>query len=91
MTDVTTGNDIRPWFVYLLECVDGTTYIGVTTDVERRVREHNKGRGARYTRGRRPVHVLGTIQCATHGDALRRELQLKTLAPKARRQAFATE
>ncbi|MCL5265267.1 MAG: GIY-YIG nuclease family protein [Chloroflexi bacterium] len=78
----------RGWFVYLLECADGTTYIGATRDVDRRVREHNDGVGARYTRGRRPVRLLGSIQCGTQGDALRQERRLKTLGPQGRRQAF---
>lgn len=43
------------WFVYIVECADGTLYTGITTDLDRRVREHNLGRGARYTRSRRPV------------------------------------
>lgn len=76
------------WFVYLLECADGTTYIGATTDVVRRVRQHNSGRGSRYTRGRRPVVLLGAIPCAKCGEALRRERQLKALGREARRQAF---
>lgn len=86
-----TGDKDQAWFVYLLQCADSTTYIGVTTDVRRRLKEHNQGSGARYTRGRRPVSLLGTIACATRGDALRHEWRLKKLGPQARRQAFAAE
>ena len=46
------------WFVYLLRCRDGTYYTGVARDVERRLAEHNAGRGARYTRGRGPMKVV---------------------------------
>jgi putative endonuclease len=48
----------EPWFLYLLECRDGTLYAGVTRDMARRVAAHDAGRGARYTRGRGPVRVL---------------------------------
>ena len=47
------------WYVYLLRCADATLYCGVTTDMERRLREHNAGRrGAKYTRARRPVELV---------------------------------
>lgn len=47
------------WFLYTCECSDGTIYTGITTDVKRRIREHNNSkRGARYTRRRRPVTLL---------------------------------
>ena len=46
------------WYVYVLRCRDGSLYTGITTNVERRVNEHNKGIGARYTRGRRPVELI---------------------------------
>ncbi|MFA6307111.1 MAG: GIY-YIG nuclease family protein [Patescibacteria group bacterium] len=61
------------WFVYILKCADGTFYTGVTTDVKRRVREHNSSvLGAKYTRGRRPVKL-----------AYFRKLKNKSLAAKA--------
>ncbi len=77
------------WVVYLLICADGTTYIGVTNDIERRLQEHNAGRAAKYTRGRRPVELLGALQCPDRGEALRQEYRLKRLPPSGRRQAFA--
>jgi len=46
-----------PWQVYILSCGDGSLYTGITTDIERRLREHNQGKGARYTASRRPVTV----------------------------------
>ena len=52
------------WYVYLLRCADATLYCGVTTDMERRLREHNAGsRGAKYTRARRPVELRGAAGC----------------------------
>ncbi|WP_411330975.1 GIY-YIG nuclease family protein [Desulfovibrio desulfuricans] len=69
-----------PWFVYLLECADGTLYCGITTNMERRLGQHN-GQvpgGARYTRGRRPVRLLASRACGCKGDALRLELAVKS-------------
>ena len=67
------------WFVYLVECADGTLYAGSTTDPERREREHNAGVGAKYTRARRPVRLVYREACADKSAALRREAALKRL------------
>lgn len=76
------------WFVYLLRCADGSYYCGVTTDLMRRLAQHNGTRpgGAKYTRSRRPVQMVYSIKCARRGDALRREANIKALshAHKAR-------
>ena len=69
-----------PWFVYILRCADDTLYTGITTDVERRLAAHNAGRGAKYTRSRRPVAAIYTEQCAGHAEALRRERFIKRLS-----------
>jgi putative endonuclease len=68
--------------VYIVECADGSLYTGITTDVVRRVGEHNGegGRGARATRARRPVVLRYTETCATRSDALKREYAIKQLA-----------
>ena len=68
------------WFVYVVECADGTLYTGSTTDVERRVSEHNGSpRGAKYTRSRRPVMLKRVIPCADRSDAQRTEARIKRL------------
>jgi putative endonuclease len=69
------------WFVYLLRCADGTLYTGVTTDPERRLREHNAGGklGARYTRARRPVTLAHCEEAASRAEACRREAAIKKL------------
>ncbi len=64
----------------MLVCKDGSIYTGVTTDIARRVKQHNDGVGARYTRSRRPVRLAFSESCADRGDALRRELALKALS-----------
>ena len=66
-------------FCYILECADGSFYTGWTTDPQRRERQHNAGRGARYTRLHRPVRLVYVEPVADRGAALRRERKLKTL------------
>ena len=74
-------------FVYILECADGTFYTGWTTDLERRVTQHNTGRGASYTRSHRPVKLVYWEEHPDRGSAQRRELALKRL-PRARKVAL---
>jgi putative endonuclease len=66
-------------FVYVVRCADGTLYTGYTTDVERRVAEHNAGTGAKYTRGRRPVTLVHTEAFASKSAAMRREYAVKQM------------
>jgi putative endonuclease len=66
-------------FVYILRCADGTLYTGWTTDVERRVAQHNAGRGARYTRARRPVTLAYREEVPDRSAAMRREWAIKKL------------
>jgi len=69
------------WFVYMLRCADGTLYTGITTDVDRRVAEHNgdSGLGARYTRSRRPVTLAYVEPARDRAEAARREAAIKRL------------
>lgn len=67
------------YFVYVLECSDGTYYTGYTTNVDRRVEQHNEGTAAKYTRGRRPVEVVHVESCEDRSDALQREHAIKQL------------
>ena len=69
----------KQWYVYILECRDGTFYTGITDDVPRRVEQHNSGNGAKYTRGRGPVEVRYTENVSTKSEALKRELAIKRL------------
>ena len=75
---------LADWWVYLLGCGDGTCYTGITTDVARRLAEHAAGKGARYTRGRLPVTLLGALPCATRSEAARLEASLRRLPPDAK-------
>ena len=68
------------WKVYILHCADNTLYTGITTDISRRVHEHNhSNKGARYTRARRPVTLAYQESCSSRSDARRREHSIKQL------------
>lgn len=69
-------------FVYIVECADQTLYTGWTTDIERRLKAHNAGRGARYTQQRGPVRLVYVEEVADRRAALKRELQIKRM-PRA--------
>jgi len=78
-------------FVYLLHCADGTLYCGYTTDVERRLAEHNgtgKVTGAKYTSGRRPVQLVYQESCDTRSAALIREAAIKKLSRAKKEKLF---
>lgn len=61
------------WYLYILECRDGTLYTGITDDVQRRLAQHEAGKGAKYTRGRGPLKLVYQETCGSHSDALKRE------------------
>ena len=69
------------WIVYILECNDKTLYTGITTDLDRRVEEHNNSdKGAKYTAARRPVKVVYSEQLDSRSSATQREMQIKSLS-----------
>lgn len=72
-----SGSEARAHFVYIVRCADGTLYTGYARDPHERERVHNRGRGARYTAGRRPVTLVYSEAFESRGEALRREHQLK--------------
>jgi len=67
------------WHVYIVRCADGTLYTGIAKDVESRLARHNAGQGAKYTRGRLPVHLIYQETVGDRGSALRREREIKRL------------
>ncbi|PSP80975.1 endonuclease [Halobacteriales archaeon QS_4_69_225] len=77
--------------VYVLECADGSLYTGYTTDVERRVAEHDAGEGAKYTRGRTPVELVHTESFDSRSAATRREHEIKALSRAAKERLVAGE
>lgn len=78
------------WFVYMLRCADGSLYTGVAKDVERRMQEHNDGKGAKYTRGRTPVTVVYRERCKDQSRAVKRELDIKRLKREKKLRLFET-
>lgn len=73
------------WFVYLLECRDGSLYTGITVDVARRYAQHASGKGARYTRSHPPQRLLAVIEHADRASASRAEHAIKKLSPERKR------
>ena len=68
------------WFVYIVKCVDETYYTGITTNVMRRLEEHNsRNRGSKYTRSRRPVHLVCAVEVENMSDALKLEHKIKKM------------
>jgi len=67
------------WTLYILRCADGSFYTGITNDLEKRLKAHHNGTGAKYTRGRGPLEVLHTQHHRSKSMALKKELQIKSL------------
>lgn len=66
-------------FVYIARCSDGTLYTGWTTDIQKREKTHNCGKGAKYTRSRRPIQIVYTENFELKMEALKREKEIKKL------------
>jgi len=77
------------YWVYILRCRDDTLYTGITTDTERRLREHNDGAGAKYTRSRVPLKLVYRETQRDKSAALRRELAIKRMTRKAKLRLIA--
>lgn len=75
------------WFLYLLECSNGSYYAGISTDVQARFQQHASGKGARYTRAHPPLRILGSRGYADRSAASRAEWQIKQL-PRERKLAW---
>ncbi len=78
------------WHVYMVECADGTLYSGITTDLDRRISEHNDSvKGAKYTRAKRPVRLVYSEQYLDRSTASKREYELKQLSREEKKELFA--
>ncbi len=80
----------KPWFVYLIECKNGSIYTGIAVDVVSRYQKHVAGKGARYTRANPPVRLLAVIRCNDHSEALKSEYRIKHLK-RAEKKLLARE
>lgn len=67
------------WYVYILECSDGTLYTGITTDLDKRLQTHNKGKGAKYTKARLPVVLKASFEAEDRSQASKEEYRIKQL------------
>ena len=76
-----------PWFLYLIECQDGSIYTGIAVDVDARYARHQNGKGARYTRSRPPRRLLATVEYPDRSTASKAEYEMKQLSP-AQKRAF---
>ena len=79
----------RQWFLYVVRCSDDTLYTGVTTDISRRVHEHNTGsKGAKYTRARRPVELVYYVDFDNRSSAQKAEYTFKKLTRKQKNEVI---
>lgn len=67
------------WYVYILECADGTLYTGITNNLIKRLETHNKGKGAKYTRARLPVRLQASFEVENKSLAAKEEYRIKQL------------
>lgn len=87
---MTASFSSKPYWLYLLECRDGSYYAGIALDVQKRFEQHLAGKGAAYTRSRPPVRVLACRRFPGRSEALKAEYAVKQL-PKSRKQGFFKE
>lgn len=69
---------MKPWHVYIVRCRDNSLYTGIALDVQQRIKKHNSGDGAKYTRSRRPVKLVRKEKYATESQARKREAEIKS-------------
>jgi len=78
--DIRVIETYQKWYVYILECADGTLYTGITNNLEKRIKKHNEGKGAKYTRGRGPVALVKSFTLNSKSEALKLERRIKKLS-----------
>lgn len=66
------------WFIYIIQCIDGSLYTGITTDPKRRFQEHLRGKGGNYTRSHKPLKQVYQEKVTTRSEALKRECEIKS-------------
>ena len=80
-----------PYFIYILECADKTLYTGITSDIIKRLRQHNGeiAGGAKYTRARRPIVLVYKEEVKTHAEACAREAEIKAMSRQEKEKLVA--
>ncbi len=77
------------WYIYILECSDNTLYTGITTNLERRLDEHNtSAKWAKYTKARRPVKLIYSEESSSRSEATKREMEIKKLSKTEKEKLF---
>jgi putative endonuclease len=82
---------MKPWYLYMLECVGGSIYTGITTDVDARYAAHQAGKGAKYTRANPPTSILKIVECENRSEASKFECKVKKLPTEAKRRFISGE
>ena len=77
------------WHLYILKCSDGTLYTGITTNIERRLAEHESGAGAKYTKGRAPLELVYSEECPNRSVASKREIEIKSLSKEQKQEIIS--
>lgn len=77
-------------YTYILECMDGSLYTGWTNDIDKRLKAHNEGKGAKYTKARRPVKLVHVEEYKTKKEAMRREYEIKHMTRKEKEKLVGT-
>ncbi len=73
---------MNKWVLYIIECKDGSLYTGITTNLEKRIKQHNEGRTTKYTRGRKPVKLVYNKFFNSESSARKKEIEIKNLSRK---------
>jgi len=79
------------WYIYIIECSDNTFYTGITTDINRRLLEHNSGKGAKYTRARVPVVLKVFFTASNRSEASKEEYRIKKLTRNEKMKLWTEE
>jgi len=78
------------WFLYLIRCAGGQLYTGITTDVDRRLAEHESGKGSKFLRGKSPLTLVFSQSVGSHSDALKAEIAVKRMSKAAKEKLIAS-
>lgn len=70
-------NELIAWYVYIVKCKDKKLYVGITNNVDKRIKLHNQGLACRFTKYRKPVKLIYKEECDTKSEARKRELEIK--------------
>ena len=82
---------MKNWYIYIIECSDQRLYTGITNGIKQHINAHNQGVGAKFTKGRAPVKLKYNEQYNSRSQALKREIQIKSLTRKQKLDIISRE